>query len=52
MGRQEHGKLTVVYGVVKYRDIFDKRRETTFAYRILNGELRRLEGYPEYNKNT
>jgi hypothetical protein len=52
VGRQEENKLTVIYGIVKYRDIFGKRRRTTFAYRILNGELRRLEGYPEYNKNT
>ena len=52
VGHQEDKKLTVIYGIVKYRDIFGKRRWTTFAYRILNGELRRLEGYPEYNKNT
>ena len=52
MGHQEHGKMSVIYGIVKYRDIFHERRETTFAYRILDGELKRLEGYPEYNKNT
>jgi hypothetical protein len=52
MGHQEPRKMTVIYGIVKYRDIFKKCRQTTFAYRILNGELRRLEGYPEYNKNT
>ena len=51
MGHQEHGKMTVIYGAVKYRNIFDEHCETTFAYRIVNGELRRLEGYPEYNKN-
>ena len=52
MGHQKQGEMTVIYGLVKYRDIFSRRRETTFGYRVLNGELTRLEGYPEYNKNT
>jgi hypothetical protein len=52
VGHQEPTKMVVIYGVVKYRDIFGKHRQTTFAYRIVNRELRRLEGYPEYNKNT
>jgi hypothetical protein len=51
-GRQEEGKNAVIYGVVRYRDIFGKHRQTTFAYKLLNNELSRLEGYPEYNRNT
>lgn len=45
--------MMVVYGIVKYRDIFDKLRETTFGYRITpSRELVRLEGKGEYNKYT
>ncbi len=33
-GHESLGKVMVVYGVVKYRDIFDRVRETTFGYRI------------------
>ncbi len=52
-GHESLGKMMVVYGVVKYRDIFDKPRETTFAYRITpSTELVRLEGKREYNKHT
>lgn len=48
-------KLAVVYGVVRYRDIFADNLSTTFGYRILPGEnmrFGRLVEYPEYNKNT
>lgn len=51
-GHEELGKMAVIYGFVKYRDVFQKRRMTTFAYRITNGQLRRLEDYPKYNDNT
>ena len=52
-GHESPGKMMVVYGVVKYRDIFDKLRETMFGYRITpSRELVRLEGKREYNKNT
>jgi hypothetical protein len=51
-GRQQDERMAVIYGIVRYRDIFGKHRETTFGYRIADGEIRRLEGYPEYNKNT
>jgi hypothetical protein len=47
------GNMMVIYGVVKYRDIFDKLHETTFGYKITpNRELVRLEGMREYNKHT
>jgi hypothetical protein len=54
-GHIQQGQMAVVYGIVKYRDIFDNRRQTTFGYRITpSNELRRLEGehYREYNKNA
>jgi len=52
-GHETLGKMMVVYGIVKYRDIFDKLRETTFGYRITpSSELVRLEGKREYNKHT
>src|SRR5205085_12554940 len=52
-GHEGFGKMMVVYGIVKYRDIFDKLRETTFGYRITpSREFVRLEGRPEYNKYT
>jgi hypothetical protein len=52
VGHEEVGKMSVIYGFVKYRDIFKKHRITTFGYRIIHGKLKRLENYPEYNKNT
>lgn len=59
LGRQQvramklAGKMVVVYGIVKYRDIFDELRETTFGYKITPGrELVPLEGKHEYNKYT
>jgi hypothetical protein len=52
-GHEGFGKMMVVYGVVKYRDIFDRPRETTFGYRITpSRELVRLEGKREYNKHA
>src|SRR5207245_1502747 len=42
-GHESLGKMMVVYGIVKYRDIFDRLRETTFGYRITpSRELVRL----------
>jgi hypothetical protein len=50
---RDPGKITVVYGIVRYRDVFAPDRATTFAYTIrVDGRLERLAGYPEYNKNT
>ena len=50
---RDFGKMTVVYGLVKYRDVFAADRATSFAYIIrADGKLERLPGYPEYNKNT
>ncbi len=52
VGHEELGKMSVIYGFVKYRDIFKKPHVTTFGYRIIHGQLKRLENYPEYNQNT
>jgi hypothetical protein len=52
VGHGESRKMSVIYGFVKYRDIFQKPRVTTFGYRVIDGRLKRLENYPEYNKNT
>jgi hypothetical protein len=55
-GRHSQDTMTVAYGVIKYRDIFGKNRETWFAYRVIgyktNRQLVRLANYPEYNKHT
>jgi hypothetical protein len=44
---------TVLYGVVKYRDVFGRDRQTTFGYEVTIGQkIERLSGYPKYNENT
>jgi hypothetical protein len=50
---RDAGKLTVIYGIVKYRDVFSDNRTTTFAYKVrVDGALERLGGYPKYNYQT
>jgi hypothetical protein len=50
---QHAGNLRIVYGRIKYRDIFRKERMTTFGYEIdLNDELRRIAVPEKYNENT
>jgi hypothetical protein len=50
---REIGKLTAVYGFVKYRDIFSDKRITSFAYKVRDdGALERLAGFPQYNEQT
>ncbi len=52
-GHEGLEKAMTVYGIVTYRDIFDRLHETTFGYRITTGrELVRLEDMREYNKST
>jgi len=52
-GQAEHGQLSIIYGAVKYRDVFGKRRITTFGYQVtMDFKLKRLEGYPKYNDNA
>jgi hypothetical protein len=47
---------TLIYGVVRYRDIFNNDRETWFCYQMMgyktNRKLVRVAAPPEYNKNT
>jgi len=46
------GKMTILYGVVKYRDPFGHNRATTFGYKVRDdGVLERLS-HPKYNENT
>jgi hypothetical protein len=45
----------IVYGFIKYRDMFQVERETRFGYRFAKSskaELERIKGFPEYNKHT
>ncbi len=52
-GRPEPCKITIIYGSVKYRDIFDKIRETRFGYMVSpSSDLERIPSYPAYNKYT
>jgi hypothetical protein len=44
--------MTVIYGVIIYRDAFSNEHTTTFGYKLTaDGQLKRLEGLPEYNQN-
>jgi hypothetical protein len=53
VGYQGLDEWAVLYGVVNYRDVFGRDRQTTFGYRVTIGDqLVRLAGYHEYNKNT
>ena len=49
-------KATLIYGVVRYRDIFHKSRETWFCYQLIgDGAHRkfiRVSSPPEYSKHT
>ncbi len=52
-GGEHDGTMTVVYGIVKYRDAFSDTRTTTFGWCIsLSNEFEPLGVYPEYNKFT
>lgn len=53
-GYQGLDDWTVLYGVVRYRDVFGRDRQTTFGYEVTLGEkIERLPGsYYRYNENT
>ncbi len=52
-GPTDPKKVLVVYGVVKYRDVFRPERETRFAYTVRGAQLIRLtDDYWEYSKFT
>lgn len=47
----EMGKMTIVYGAVLYRDIFNKPRSTRFGYLVSPSyELERIPGNVTYNQ--
>jgi hypothetical protein len=54
-GHAKPGDKMVIYGMVKYRDIFKKKRKVTFGYQIVESAdgyiLERLSEAP-YNNNT
>jgi hypothetical protein len=46
-------KILILYGVVKYKNMFGQDCATTFGYTVSReGEFRRITGYPAYNENT
>ena len=57
-GVESDAMMTVVYGIITYRDIFGENRATTFGLKVVRdrfadtGTLERLTEYPEYNKNA
>ena len=52
-GYQSLDEWMVLYGVVRYRDVFGRERQTTFGYEVTIGDqIERLSGYPKYNENT
>jgi hypothetical protein len=52
-GRESNLTMTVVYGVVKYRDIFGEDRTTNFGFKVVGGDtLKRLTDCPKYNEYT
>jgi hypothetical protein len=44
-------KFVIVYGLVKYRDIFNQRHATLFGYRIFPGYHDKIEPFLKYNSN-
>ncbi len=55
-GRHSIQTATIIYGVVKYRDIFGESRETWFCYQLVGDrahrKLNRVFCGPEYSKHT
>ncbi len=54
-GRRTLDNVMMIYGIVKYRDMFGERRTSTFGYSVVGiggtPRLKRLAGEP-YNTNT
>ncbi len=55
MGHAKSGDMMLIYGIVKYQDIFKEKRTVTFGYRITQGDrdytFERLSE-ARYNENT
>jgi hypothetical protein len=51
-GQEGTGDISVIWGVIRYRDAFGKH-ETTFGFSVLpDYRIERIAGLPEYNKST
>lgn len=46
--------IMLIYGTVRYRDVFNESRETRFGYTVDSAtfNLDRIVGFPEYNKHV
>jgi len=52
-GRHTEERRIFVYILIKYRDVFNKRRETSLGYVILDAQnIHRQSALPERNTNT
>jgi DNA-binding XRE family transcriptional regulator len=52
IGRETGGRMLLLYGSIKYRDMFSDDREVTFGYRVtVSQQLERIN-LPAYTKNT
>lgn len=52
-GRMEDKRQSIVYGIIRYRDIFWKIRYTTYGYYVdTAGGIYRMTDHPEYNTST
>ncbi len=52
IGQEELRKINVVYGVIYYRDTFNKKRRTFFGFQLKGNDITYLPKFPEYNKHT
>jgi hypothetical protein len=52
-GQDDMGYMSVIWGVIRYRDAFNAKHETVFGFRITqDNSFERLAGLTEYNKTT
>jgi hypothetical protein len=55
IGRKEDNSNSdsIIYGIIRYRDIFSKIRYTTYAYYVdIAGRIYRMTDHPKYNEST
>jgi hypothetical protein len=52
-GREGVGDISIIWGVIRYRDAFNTNHETVFGFRIgPDYSFERITGLTEYNKTT
>jgi hypothetical protein len=52
-GQEGLGQVSVIWGVLKYRDAFNAKHQTVFGFRITpDDRYERIAGLTEYNKTT